>query len=106
MSTIFRLDSVSQIHDMIGYEKPKHPLITLLEPTKIKTKDIPEIQNQIITSLYSINLKNGRECQIVYGRQRYDFQEGTMMFLAPEQIITPQSEPEDRLEKAEVRGYV
>lgn len=95
MGKIFKIESISQIHAMIGYEKPKHPLITLIETSKIPSiKTLMPVFDdvQVIMSFYSINLKNGHECEILYGRKHYDFQEGTLMFLAPNQIITPISE--------------
>ncbi len=92
MGKLMRIESISQIHEMIGYEKPKHPLITLIESAKIKPQNIPVIDQQVISGLYSISLKNGQECKIIYGRQPYDFQEGSLMFIAPDQMITPVSE--------------
>jgi hypothetical protein len=88
-----RIESISQIHQMIGYEEPKHPLITLIEAAKIKPQNIPVIDQPVISNLYTISLKSGRECKIQYGRQHYDFQEGSLIFLAPDQIITPISAP-------------
>ena len=101
MGKIMRIESISQILEMIGYEKPKHPLITLIEPAKIKILPIA-IEQQVTTSLYSISLKNGHECKIKYGRQMYDFQEGTLMFLAPDQTIEPISVSEN----PELDGWV
>jgi AraC family transcriptional regulator, transcriptional activator of pobA len=95
MSNFFKIESISQIHELIGYAHPKHPLITLFESSKMKTQ-IPEIKEQIISSLYSISLKNGSECQLIYGRQNYDFQEGSLMFLAPEQVMIPIQKKETR----------
>ena len=94
MAKIMRIESISQLHELIGYEKPKHPLITFIEPAKIKIRPIV-IKQQVTTSLYNISLKNGHECRIKYGRQNYDFQEGTLMFLAPDQIIEPVSVSEN-----------
>jgi AraC-like DNA-binding protein len=93
MDKIMRIETISQINEMIGNEKLKHPLITLIEPSKVKT--IPVIEQQITMGLYSISLKNGHECKIKYGRQNYDFQEGTLMCLAPGQTIEPFSASED-----------
>ncbi|MHB8128969.1 MAG: hypothetical protein ACYDEX_08220, partial [Mobilitalea sp.] len=87
MGKIMNIESISQINEMIGNEKLKHPLITLIEPSKVKM--IPVIDQKITMSLYSISLKNGDECQIKYGRQNYDFQEGTLMCLEPGQTIEP-----------------
>lgn len=83
-----RIESIAQIHELTEYEKPKHPLITLMETAKIKTA-IPVHELQVISGLYCISLKNGYECKINYGRQNYDFQEGSLMFIAPGQMIEP-----------------
>ncbi|MCX8131410.1 MAG: helix-turn-helix domain-containing protein [Clostridia bacterium] len=100
MAHIMRIESISQINEMVGYEKLKHPLITLLEPSKVKV--IPVIQQKIVMSLYSISLKSGHECKIKYGRQNYDFQEGTLMCLAPGQTIEPLSSSDS----TELDGWV
>jgi AraC family transcriptional regulator, transcriptional activator of pobA len=96
MGKVFRIDTISQLHEMIGYEKPIHPLITFIKTANIKT-DIPVLNMRVSTGLYTISLKNGSECKILYGRQNYDFQEGSLMFLAPDQIIEPvgKSEPKN-----------
>jgi AraC family transcriptional regulator, transcriptional activator of pobA len=93
MGKILRIDSISQLHEMIGYEKPEHPLITFIETANIKT-ELPVLNMKISSGFYSISLKNGNECKILYGRQNYDFQEGSLMFLAPDQIIEPVSKTE------------
>jgi len=100
MEKILRIESISQINEMVGYEKLKHPLITLLEPWKVKM--IPVIEQKIIMSLYSISLKTGHECKIKYGRQNYDFKEGTLMCLAPGQTMEPLSTSD----KSELNGWV
>ncbi len=90
MSKIFRIESVSQIHEMIGYENPKHPLISLIEGSNIKPV-MSVVGLQVTSDLYSISLKNGRECGFKYGRQSYDFQEGSLIFISPNQLIEPLS---------------
>lgn len=86
MDRIIKIESISQLHELIGYEKPKHPLISIIDYSKIKpiisTADV-----HISTSFYSISLKDGSSCKTKYGRQYYDFQEGSLVFLAPEQAI-------------------
>lgn len=94
MGDIIRIESISQIHEMIGYEKPEHPLITIINPSKIKSLNTDILSSRVVTNLYSISLKNGLECQIIYGRKHYDFQEGSLMFMAPEQTIIPIEAPD------------
>lgn len=71
---------------MLGYDKPKHPLITILDYSKIEPK--PEYFNvKIITDFYMITLKSPAPEGLQYGRQYYDFEEGSMMFMAPGQVF-------------------
>jgi AraC-like DNA-binding protein len=86
---MLKIESIAEIHKMIGYEPPKHPLVSLIEPARIAKRDFPEMTKKVVSALYVVSLKNGLECQITYGRKPYDFQEGSMMFLAPNQVITP-----------------
>jgi AraC family transcriptional regulator, transcriptional activator of pobA len=87
MDEFLRIKSISQLHQMIGYEKPKHPLITIIDYSKIKGN--PNYYDvKIVTDFYIISLKNPSPKSLQYGRQYYDFEEGTMMFIAPEQVFT------------------
>ncbi|WP_243456601.1 helix-turn-helix domain-containing protein [Mobilitalea sibirica] len=94
-----RITNVSQINELFGNEQLKHPLITLLRPNEAKI--VPEIKEKICVDLYSISLKDGSECKIKYGRKMYDFQGGTLICLAPGQII----EPISRAEIKEFEGW-
>jgi AraC-like DNA-binding protein len=91
------ISSISQIHHLLGLDPPKHPLITLLEEYKI-AKSIPEITKPIPSELYSISLKNGSECSIFYGRRKYDFLQGSLLFLAPGQsFITSENSVQEEI---------
>jgi AraC family transcriptional activator of pobA len=91
MSHILKVESISQIHEIGGLEKPRHPLISFIESSRETplAPTMPLVDLKIVSSLYTISLKNGHECQIVYGRQSYDFQEGSLICLAPGQTIIP-----------------
>lgn len=87
MNDFLRIKSISQLHQMIGYEKPKHPLITIIDYSKIKPN--PDHYNvKIVTDFYIISLKSPSPKSLQYGRQYYDFEEGTMMFTAPDQVFS------------------
>lgn len=86
MNSIFRIDSISVLHEHWGYDKPKHPLITLIEMNKAETSRARKI-TQFVSGLYFISLKT-QNCSIKYGRQNYDFNEGSLIFMEPEQVIT------------------
>lgn len=87
MNEFLRIKSISQLHEMLGYEKPKHPLITIIDYSKITAN--PEYYDvKIVTDFYIISLKSPAPKSLHYGRQYYDFEEGTMMFMSPEQVFS------------------
>ena len=100
MSRIVKIESISQIHDLLDYEKPKHPLITLIDFTKINPAVFPE-DMQIMSAFYSVTFKDGHECDIKYGRHHYDFHEGSLIFLAPGQTVTVTGNPK----KTDMKGW-
>ena len=97
MNTTFRLESVSQVHQFLGLEPPQHPLISLLEntPDSPLTPQIPVMNIRFVSDLYVVTVKQSEECTFKYGRQIYDFQEGSLLFLAPDQAIIPVEESGD-----------
>lgn len=91
MDEIRKINTISETHDLIGYAKPNHPLISVIDFSKIDTENIQD-HPKTITGFYSIHLKNfNPTCNWVYGRKKFDFQEGTLVFLAPGQVTSVQS---------------
>lgn len=86
MSSIHNIDSISQIHLALGLSKPKHPLVSVVQSKEIKT--VSEYQDvKIAMNLYQVTLKQGIQGKLKYGRTSYDFQEGTLIFTSPGQIL-------------------
>ncbi len=66
--------------------KPQHPLIGI-----IRLEHIPAMAKQmgaLSFGFYSISLKKKLKGYIEYGRKTYDFQEGVLGFVAPNQAIS------------------
>lgn len=84
--SIIHIKSVSEGHQMLGFEKPKHPLITLLNEADLQ---IPGelVGARVTTDLYYMALKDS-ECGVLYGRNHYDFEDGVLMFTSPGQVVT------------------
>jgi AraC-like DNA-binding protein len=82
---VYRVETISELHKIAGFETPKHPLVTVIDYSKVKVNNTPE-SGSFICSFYSINFK--KHCNFVYGKQPFDHQEGTLHCTAPEQIIT------------------
>ncbi len=74
------------MHQVWNYEKPKHPLISVIDVSKIAiSKEMLKIK--VILDLYHIAVKD-KNCGVEYGRNHYDFEEGVLMFTSPGQAIT------------------
>ncbi len=81
----YKVQTIGQLHEIAGFEKPKHPLVTVIDYSKVDLNKGPE-SGSFICSFYSVNFK--KHCDFIYGRQAFDHQEGTLLCTAPEQIIT------------------
>jgi AraC family transcriptional activator of pobA len=51
---IYRVSSISELHQFAGFEKPKHPLISVVDYSKINTENTPE-SGRFVCEFYSIN---------------------------------------------------
>lgn len=81
-----RIKTISEFHQLRGLPKPAHPLISVVEYSAIKRPaDISE-KNWVL-DFYQISLKRGINAKLKYGQQEYDFDEGVMFFIAPNQVF-------------------
>lgn len=82
MEEILKLDHVYQYNDLLGWES-LHPLISVIDFSKCP----PMQRSRQIFGFYAIFLKDVKCGDLHYGRSFYDYQEGTLVFLAPGQVI-------------------
>lgn len=83
MDKIIKLENIDQYNSLYGLET-LHPLVSVVDLTKA-TKTVNHIQ--MTYGLYALFLKQTKSCDIKYGRQSYDYQEGTIVCFAPGQTI-------------------
>lgn len=81
----YKVKTISELHSIAGLDKPKHPLITIIDYSKIDVKNAPE-SGSFVCDFYSVNFK--KHCSFLYGMQSFDHQEGTMHCTGPGQVIT------------------
>jgi AraC family transcriptional activator of pobA len=83
-----RINSIPQAHKMQGFAPPPHPMISLIECGQLKGS--PGMS--AVLDFYMISIK--RNCNnLMYGQQKYDFDEGFMAFVGPNQILSGQEHP-------------
>ncbi len=92
MDNTYTIKSISQAHQSLGLPKPKHPLVTVVHARDVK--NISEFQDvRVIMDLYQIVLKSSNGCGVLrYGKNAYDYEEGTLIFTAPGQVMWYQDE--------------
>ncbi|WP_298146517.1 AraC family transcriptional regulator [Flavobacterium sp.] len=96
------IKSISQLHELLGYEKPKHPLVTIIDYSKLKLNK-EHFDIKILTNFYIISLKDPAPKSVQYGRHYYDFAEGTLMFISPSQVFSISEF--DKHEKTSYQGW-
>lgn len=83
METIIKLEKVSQYNALKDIET-KHPLISVFDNTN--TKSLPN-HCRMHFGFYAIFLKAGHCGELKYGRNTYDYDDGTLVFISPGQVI-------------------
>lgn len=82
MKDIVKIDTIAAYNSLRGVET-LHPLVSVIEMSK--TKPIPGMRT--LFGFYCVFLKEVKCGDLMYGRNTYDYQEGTLVFLAPGQIL-------------------
>ncbi|KAF9658491.1 helix-turn-helix domain-containing protein [Tenacibaculum sp. ZH5_bin.1] len=97
---IIHIESISKLCEVFGMEKPTHPLISVMDVSDWQLES-HWVDKKLTLGMYYISLKD-KDCGIDYGRSSYDFDEGVLVFAAPNQLITIKQE----LEFNEIRGKI
>ena len=84
-NSIFRSKSIAELLHGMGLGKPDHPLIAVIDSSKLCYGE-EMIGVRFSSDLYCIALKD-QGCGIDYGRNHYDFNEGALIFTAPQQVF-------------------
>lgn len=82
MNDIMKIDTVQQYNDYFGVETC-HPLVSVIEGSKAK----PLRYGRKLYGVYAVLLKDTVCGSLKYGQSIYDYQRGTMLFIAPGQVM-------------------
>ena len=84
MEGICKFKTIDEYNKILGVET-LHPLVTIIDFSKTSYNgDYPEGHS---FGYYSVFLKDVKCGDMKYGRNYYDYQEGTLVFMAPEQVV-------------------
>ena len=81
---IIQIDSVDAYNKLYGWET-LHPLVTVVNHANPMASDLNH--SRLNYGLYALFLKQGDGCSIRYGREKYDYQEGTVVSFKPGQVV-------------------
>lgn len=82
-----KISSISELHDLLDLPKPLHPLVSLFDNTKIAA-DKKQLPQAFIFDFYNVSYKKRLKGRSGYGQGYYDFDDGTMIFTSPKQVIS------------------
>lgn len=81
-----RIKSITEYHRVRGLSKPEHPLISLVDYGDMKHSSAINTVSWVF-DFYFIALKKNMTGRFKYGQQEYDFDDGTLFFIAPGQVF-------------------
>ncbi|MFD0766814.1 helix-turn-helix domain-containing protein [Mucilaginibacter lutimaris] len=81
-----KMESIPELHRRLGIPGPLHPLISLLDATNGQI-DMSKLPDTYVTSFYKISFIIKVAGKFRYGQGYYDFDEGSLLFTAPNQVV-------------------
>ena len=81
MENIIRFETIND-YNIFNNNETLHPLVSVVDFSKA----YPREGSRMYFGFYTIFLKDVKCGDLVYGRHTYDYQEGTLVFLAPGQV--------------------
>jgi AraC-like DNA-binding protein len=89
MKPIINLKNISELNAFLK-STTRHPLVAVVDFSK--ASDSIENETRISSDFYSVMFKNYCVNNIRYGRKPYDFQDGSLICIAPKQVLTIDNE--------------
>lgn len=84
MKNIYRIESISDYCKLIGIET-FHPLVSVMDFSKTETKYSEH--THFYYGVYAVYLKEYDCGELRYGRNKYDYHEGSLVFVSPGQML-------------------
>lgn len=81
MDNLRRFETIND-YNVFNNNETRHPLVSVVDLSKAS----PRQGSRMYFGLYTVFLKDVKCGDLVYGRHTYDYQEGTLVFLAPGQV--------------------
>ena len=94
MSNVIHIETISDMHKMLPQASVKHPLVSVVDFSKYQLQ--LNSGTKITLGFYSVMFKNFCSNKMKYGQQPYDFNDGSLICISPQQIISLDEPTEQR----------
>ncbi|AMR28288.1 AraC family transcriptional regulator [Hymenobacter psoromatis] len=98
-----RFQTISEFHEFRQLPKPQHPLISVVDVGTVPPPGEDE-PSSLLLDFYTISVKRIRNVHVKYGQHPFDFKEGILSFMAPNQVFSLAVDNKD--EAVEQSGWV
>ena len=96
MSEVLNFKTIKEYNDWVGV-KTYHPLVSVIDFSEVRVMK----HFRMLPGFYTVFLKEIKCGDLIYGRQTYDYQEGTVVAIAPDQVYGR----DDNGEEFQPKGY-
>lgn len=86
MPDFYHIESIADVHRLFELDKPLHPLITVIQEWPTIDFDFSKVK--LTSDLYLLGMKGNERGTFKYGRNSYDYEEGTLVFMSPQQVAS------------------
>ena len=85
----YRIKTIKEYHKILGIGNPEHPMISVVNLAEITPYRSDETI-RVVFDFYMISLKKveAGDVQYGYGQQKYDFDDGILFFISPNQVFS------------------
>jgi AraC family transcriptional regulator, transcriptional activator of pobA len=90
---VLNVNTIAEYNDMVGHQT-FHPLVSVIDFSKAQPKERSGVE-ALNFGFYTVFYKHDKHCDIRYGRNYYDYQEGTLVFIAPGQVVSIKEDGSD-----------
>jgi AraC-like DNA-binding protein len=95
--------TISEFHEFVQLPKPLHPLLSVVDVGTVPHLNTDE-PGSLLLDFYSISVKRMRNVNVKYGQHPFDFNEGILSFMAPNQVFSMAID--NKAEAVEKSGWV
>lgn len=97
MNNIRRFETIND-YNVFNQKETLHPLVSVIDMSKAS----PRQATNMYFGFYTVFLKEVKCGDLRYGKETYDYQEGTMVFIAPGQVVNVENSGESYQPKGRV----